>query len=108
MFCRNCGKQLEDGFKVCPYCGEPVSLAESDARRAAQEQTAAEDEEVLAFQPLELHVPADPLVDFQVHSPLFYRKNERRMVAATIKKMQAPNQEAAVLEVSGSPEENFW
>ena len=43
MFCRNCGKQLEDGFKVCPYCGEPVSLAESDARRAAQEQTASED-----------------------------------------------------------------
>ena len=43
MFCRNCGKQLEDGFKVCPYCGEPVSLAESDARRAAQEQSAAED-----------------------------------------------------------------
>ena len=24
MFCRNCGKQLEDGFKVCPYCGQVV------------------------------------------------------------------------------------
>lgn len=34
MFCRNCGKQLEDSFKVCPYCGEPVSLEESEARRA--------------------------------------------------------------------------
>lgn len=34
MFCRNCGKQLDDTFKVCPYCGEPVSLEESDARRA--------------------------------------------------------------------------
>lgn len=35
MFCRNCGKQLEDGFKVCPYCGEPVSSrrATPDARR---------------------------------------------------------------------------
>ena len=32
------------------------------------------------------------------------RKKERRMVAATIRKIQAPNQEAAVLLVSGSPE----
>lgn len=29
------------------------------------------------------------------------------MVAATIRKMQAPNHEAAVLLVSGSPLENF-
>ena len=33
--------------------------------------------------------------------------NERRMVAATIRKMHAPNHEAAVLDVSGSPDENF-
>lgn len=43
MFCRNCGKQLDEGFKVCPYCGEPVSLAESDSKRAAQKQKAAEE-----------------------------------------------------------------
>lgn len=43
MFCRNCGKQLDEGFKVCPYCGEPVSLAESDSKRAAQEQKDAEE-----------------------------------------------------------------
>ena len=55
MFCRNCGKQLEDGFKVCPYCGEPVSLAESDARRAAQEQTASED-----TQPVHNNIPKEP------------------------------------------------
>lgn len=29
------------------------------------------------------------------------------MVAATIRKIQAPNQDAAVLDVSGSPDENF-
>ncbi len=34
MFCRNCGKQLDDSFKVCPYCGEPVNFEESEARRA--------------------------------------------------------------------------
>lgn len=55
MFCRNCGKQLEDGFKVCPYCGEPVSLAESDARRAAQEQTTAKD-----TQPVHNDIPKEP------------------------------------------------
>lgn len=39
---------------------------------------------------------------------VYYRKKERRMVAATIRKIQAPNHELAVLEVSGSPELNFW
>lgn len=24
MFCRKCGKELEDNWKSCPYCGEPV------------------------------------------------------------------------------------
>ena len=24
MFCRKCGKELEDDWKSCPYCGEPV------------------------------------------------------------------------------------
>ena len=24
MFCKNCGKQLEDGVKFCPGCGAPV------------------------------------------------------------------------------------
>ncbi len=36
-----------------------------------------------------------------------YRKNERKIVAATIKKIQAPNQLAAVFPVSGSPELNL-
>ena len=24
MYCRNCGKELDDSFKVCPYCGTRV------------------------------------------------------------------------------------
>ena len=36
-----------------------------------------------------------------------YKKKERKMVAATIRKIHAPNQEAAVFDVSGSPEENL-
>ena len=69
------------------------------------EQSAGEDEQVLAFQPLELRAAADSLVDRILRHN--QRKNERKIVAATIKKMQAPNQLAAVLEVSGSPEENL-
>ena len=69
------------------------------------EQPAGEDEQVLAFQPLELRAAPDPLVDRVLRHN--HRKNERRMVAATIKNIQAPNHEAAVLEVSGSPDENL-
>jgi hypothetical protein len=36
-----------------------------------------------------------------------YKKKERRMVADTIRKIHAPNHDAAVLLVSGSPLENF-
>jgi hypothetical protein len=36
-----------------------------------------------------------------------YRKKERRIVTDTIRKIQAPNHEAAVFDVSGSPLENF-
>ena len=24
MFCENCGNELEENEKFCPYCGEPV------------------------------------------------------------------------------------
>ena len=86
--------------------GLPVALTGGDPKGRG-EQTAAEDEKVLAFQSLELHVPANPLIDFQVHDPKFYKKKERRIVAATIRKMQAPNHDAAVFDVSGSPLLNF-
>ena len=70
------------------------------------QKSPGKDEEVLGTQALELDLLADPFVD--VVPGLRYRKKERSTVAATIKKMQSPNHEAAVLEVSGSPELNFW
>lgn len=24
-FCKNCGTQLDDSYKVCPNCGQPVA-----------------------------------------------------------------------------------
>ena len=38
---------------------------------------------------------------------LDYRKKERSIVAATMRNMHAPNHDAAVLAVSGSPDENL-
>lgn len=38
---------------------------------------------------------------------IYYKKNDLKMVAATIKNMQAPNQLAATFDVSGSPDENL-
>lgn len=71
-------------------------------------QPTCENEQVLSFQSLELDRPADTFVDVVItHRASVYRKNERRMVAATIKKIHAPNHDAAVLLVSGSPELNL-
>src|SRR5690554_5821213 len=72
------------------------------------EKTACEDEQVLCFQSFKFYRSANAFVYVvTVHKAKVYRKNERRMVAATIKKIHAPNQLAAVLLVSGSPELNL-
>lgn len=55
----------------------------------------------------ELHAAPDALIDRVLHGGHAYRKNERSTVALTIRKMHAPNQLAAVLLVSGSPDENL-
>lgn len=79
---------------------------EDDDQQKSSEQSACEQKQVSGGQSPELHFTADAPVDFVFHS--FYRKKERKTVALTIRKMQAPNQLAAVLLVSGSPDENFW
>ena len=55
---------------------------------------------------LELHRPTYTLVDFKFSHRLTGRKL-LKIVAATMRKIHAPNQEAAVLLVSGSPLENL-
>ena len=61
----------------------------------------------LRLEPFELHAAPDALIDRVLHGGHAYRKNERSTVALTIRKMHAPNQLAAVLLVSGSPDENL-
>lgn len=68
------------------------------------QQPCCEDKQVLTLEPLKFYRFTDSSVYRIFHG---YRKKERKMVAATIRKIQAPNQEAAVLEVSGSPDENL-
>lgn len=63
-----------------------------------------------AFKPLNstlLPMPLLILYSIPYRFEMDYRKKERRIVAATIRKIHAPNHEAAVLEVSGSPDENL-
>lgn len=32
MFCRNCGKKVENEIKFCPYCGEKVAQKEIEKK----------------------------------------------------------------------------
>ena len=96
----------------CRHCPEPyahplvrASHVHHHENHEQREQSAGEDEQVLALEALELRTAAYPFVDCVLRHG--QRKNERRIVAATIRNMQAPNQEAAVLDVSGSPDENL-
>ena len=106
------GLPYEDGRR-CRTEADTYPLAdadhvEDDEEDEEGEQTSTEYEEVLRLQALKLNRMADALVDGVFsHTLLYYRKNERRMVAATMRKIHAPNQLAAVLEVSGSPDENL-
>ena len=77
-------------------------VADNDQEERRQQST-GEEEEVLSLQPLELHRPPHAFIDLpRSHQ----RKKLRKIVAATIRKIHAPNHEAAVLLVSGSPEES--
>ena len=80
---------------------------EDDEQQENGKQASHKEVQVLCLQAVELHAPSDPFVDIIFHKPLFYRKKERRTVAATIRNTQAPNQDPAVFPVSGSPDENL-
>lgn len=46
MFCRKCGKQIDDGALFCPYCGQKTSKSSESVRRVEEpvKRAAAEDE----------------------------------------------------------------
>lgn len=80
---------------------------EDDEQQENGKQTSHEEVQVLCLQAVKFDVSSDSLVDIVFHNRLYYKKKERRTVAATIKNTQAPNQLPATLPVSGSPDENF-
>ena len=91
----------------CRHCGEadaePLRNPRDIHYHEQDEQGQKADgeyEQILRFQTLVLHTAPHAFVD-----GIFghQRKNDLRIVAATIRKMQAPNHDAAVLLVSGSP-----
>lgn len=89
------------------HCGEADTEPLRDTRdihyheHDEQRQEADDEyEQILRFQTLVLHTASNAFVyGISRHQ----RKNDFRIVAATIRKMQAPNHDAAVLLVSGSP-----
>ena len=98
-----CGDQPEDDAEPLVH----TDHVHNHKEYKESQQPAHEDEQVLTFKPFELNRLSNPAIDWKLCHTLYYRKKERRIVAATIRKIQAPNHEAAVLLVSGSPEENF-
>ena len=72
------------------------------------DQSPGEKDEVLRAEPAKFRRLADPFIDIILHRySIPPKKNDLRTVAATIRKTQLPNQLAAVLPVSGSPELNL-
>ena len=47
MYCKNCGKEIEEGWKNCPYCGIQISDVEEAVERPAD--TEEETEKDLLF-----------------------------------------------------------
>lgn len=41
MFCKNCGKEIEATYNVCPYCGTPQQAAPAPTPTPAPAPTAA-------------------------------------------------------------------
>ena len=80
---------------------------EDDEQQEDGQQASDKEEQVLCLQAVKFHATPDSLVDIVFHNTLYYRKKERRTVAATMRKTQAPNQDPATFPVSGSPLLNF-
>lgn len=61
MICLNCGKHVDDGVRVCPYCGCVVENEEEEALRPAQVRpSAANSAQAAEIEPL--RAGAEPLV----------------------------------------------
>lgn len=91
------------GRHSCKAYAEPLRDTRYIHNHEQDEQGQEADDEyeqILRFQTLVLYTAPHAFVDGILGHQ---RKNDLRIVAATIRKMQAPNHDAAVLLVSGSP-----
>ena len=41
MFCRSCGKQIDDNAELCPHCGTPQRITELEYRTGAKSHAGA-------------------------------------------------------------------
>lgn len=47
MFCTNCGKQIDEGSKFCPYCGQKVDCELEDISVKNQDEFKKENNKVI-------------------------------------------------------------
>ena len=73
-----------------------------DNKEERRQQSTDKEEEVLRLEPFELH----RLPHAFINLPRSHQRKKLRKIVATIRKIHAPNHEAAVFDVSGSPDES--
>lgn len=42
MFCRNCGKEIDESFNVCPFCAQPVKVTQASQEPHAEPRSATQ------------------------------------------------------------------
>lgn len=58
MFCKNCGKQIKDNTKFCPYCGMVIASKKESEQPVSVQRPASEDQPELVATPEAIRVPS--------------------------------------------------
>ena len=69
MFCPNCGKQIPDGSKFCPYCGAKLSLAGEPEESQVQSVLSEEERKKRAYEEELLRAKAQQAARVGTKSP---------------------------------------
>jgi len=69
MFCPNCGKQIPDGSKFCPYCGAKLSLAGEPEESQVQSVLSEEERKKKAYEEELLRAKAQQAARVGTRSP---------------------------------------
>lgn len=91
MTCKNCGKEVQDDFPFCPFCGKPQvkmkkpTFTNYEWLSVCPEDKFAEEFEVLKHKDAEgarawMYLHHDPVVVYTIHVTLWWESADRRRV----------------------------